>query len=54
MPRMLSALGGKTMELLSRSQRMSNRKLKSATGWTPRWPSAKDGLRDAVRALYSG
>jgi len=53
MPKVLSALGGKTLELLSRSQRMSNRKLKSATGWTPRWPSAKEGLRDAVRALYS-
>jgi nucleoside-diphosphate-sugar epimerase len=51
MPKMLAALGGTTMELLSRSQRMSNRKLKSATGWTPRWRSAKEGLRDAVREL---
>jgi nucleoside-diphosphate-sugar epimerase len=53
MPKVLAALGGTTMELLSRSQRMSNRKLRSATGWVPKWPSAREGLSDAVRALYS-
>ncbi|MBK5189051.1 MAG: NAD(P)-dependent oxidoreductase, partial [Gemmatimonadaceae bacterium] len=37
MPRLLVALGGKSMELLSRSQRMSNAKLKAASGWTPKW-----------------
>jgi nucleoside-diphosphate-sugar epimerase len=51
MPRWLSAVGGKTMELLSRSQRMSNTKLKSATGWRPRWRSAREGLPAAVRGL---
>ncbi|HEV7993841.1 MAG TPA: NAD(P)-dependent oxidoreductase [Gemmatimonadaceae bacterium] len=51
MPAWLGAFGGKTMELLSRSERMSNRKLKRVTGWTPRWPSARDGLRAAVEEL---
>ncbi|MEP7064508.1 MAG: NAD(P)-dependent oxidoreductase [Gemmatimonadota bacterium] len=53
MPKLFETLGGSTMELLSRSQRMSNRKLRSATGWASKWPSAKDGLADAVRTLYS-
>jgi nucleoside-diphosphate-sugar epimerase len=51
LPRCLSTLGGKTMELLSRSQRMSNAKLKTASGWTPRWRSAREGLPAAARAL---
>ena len=51
MPRILSALGGKTMELLSRSQRVSNAKLKAATGWSPRWPSAREGVPAAIEKL---
>ena len=51
MPKLMAMLGGKTIELLSRSQRMSNRKLKVSTGWSPRYPSAREGLPAAVRAL---
>ena len=51
LPTWLGALGGKLMALLSRSQRMSNGKLKAATGWSPRWPSAREGLREAVEGL---
>ena len=54
LPRILSALGGKSMELLSRSQRMSNARLKAETGWSPRWPSARDGVPAAIRELKSG
>lgn len=50
-PRWLAKLGGSTVELLSRSQRMTNAKLKAASGWTPRWRSAREGLPPAVRAL---
>lgn len=50
-PHLLAALGGKTTELLSRSQRMSNAKLKAASGWSPKWPSATDGLPAAAREL---
>jgi nucleoside-diphosphate-sugar epimerase len=53
LPGWIVALGGRTMELLSRSQRMTNARLKNASGWTPRWRSVRDGLRVAVRALGS-
>jgi len=53
LPAWLTTLGGKSVELLSRSQRMTNAKLKSAVGWSPQWPSARDGLRLAATALRS-
>ncbi len=51
MPRWMAALGGRTMELLSRSQRIANRKLRDASGWRPRWPSARDGIPAAAHEL---
>jgi nucleoside-diphosphate-sugar epimerase len=51
LPGWLAALGGPTMELMSRSQRITNARLKGASRWAPRWRSARDGLRAAVRAL---
>jgi hypothetical protein len=51
MPRWMTALGGKTFESLSRSQRMSNGKLKEATGWVPKWPSVREGLPTGVNLL---
>lgn len=51
MPEWIGRFGGKTAELLSRSERMSNAKLKRATGWSPRWPSAREGLRAAIEQL---
>jgi nucleoside-diphosphate-sugar epimerase len=53
MPRALVALGGSSMELLSRSQRMSNAKLEAASGWSPRWASAREGVPAAVRELVA-
>ncbi|MBA2686226.1 MAG: NAD(P)-dependent oxidoreductase [Gemmatimonadaceae bacterium] len=50
-PRFLAALGGASVECLSRSQRMSNAKLKAATGWSPKWASAREGLTAAVRSF---
>lgn len=44
MPGWMVRLGGSTMELLSRSQRMSNRRLRSASTWTPRYPSVREGF----------
>jgi 2-alkyl-3-oxoalkanoate reductase len=49
-PRWVAAIGG-AVELLSRSQRMTNAKLKRASAWTPRWRSAREGLRAAVAEL---
>jgi 2-alkyl-3-oxoalkanoate reductase len=51
LPRWLLSLGGSSLELLSRSQRMSNTKLKTASGWTPKWRSAREGLRHTIHAL---
>jgi len=36
---------GELLELQSRSQRVSNRPFKDATGWAPEVPSLRDGLR---------
>jgi nucleoside-diphosphate-sugar epimerase len=44
LPRWLTRLGGSTAELLARSQRMSNHKLRAASGWAPRWPSVREGF----------
>jgi nucleoside-diphosphate-sugar epimerase len=51
LPRILAAMGGKTTELLSRSQRMSNARLKLETGWSPKLCSVRDGIPVAVREL---
>ena len=51
-PGWIASFGG-IIELLSRSQRVTNAKLKAASGWTPHWRSAREGLRSAVRTLYS-
>jgi len=52
--RLLPAWAGKLMgslgELLSRSQRISNRRLR-ALGWVPRYPSARDGFRAMAAEL---
>jgi nucleoside-diphosphate-sugar epimerase len=47
LPAALSKFGG-LMELFSRSQRISNGKLKSVSPWRPKWASARTGLMDAV------
>jgi nucleoside-diphosphate-sugar epimerase len=51
MPLWLTKLGGSTMQLLTRSVRMSNAKLKGATGWSPKFRSAREGLPAAVHTL---
>jgi len=50
MPVWLEKING-TMQLLSRSQRMSNAKLKRASGWSPLWKSAREGLPKAVEQV---
>jgi 2-alkyl-3-oxoalkanoate reductase len=53
-PTWLTPLFGSIGEMASRSQRMSNRKLKSASGWKPRFPSVREGWRDIVAHLDAG
>jgi len=50
-PRWLTWLGGATLELASRSLRLSNARLRAASGWAPRWRSVREGLPEAVRQL---
>lgn len=42
-PRWLWRLGGSVGETLARSQRISNRALRTASGWRPRFPSVREG-----------
>jgi nucleoside-diphosphate-sugar epimerase len=52
-PAWLSHLAGSLGETLARSQRMSNRKFRQASGWSPKSASVGDGWRDATRAAAS-
>lgn len=51
-PRWLAGivLGGPAKYILQ-SQRVSNRKFKEATGWSPRYPSVREGFRQAAAVL---
>jgi len=49
MPKLFEVLGGSSVALLSRSQRMSNRKFRDDTGWRPSTPSMRDAWADLVR-----
>ncbi len=51
-PASMAMLGGSAMRLLSRSERISNAKLRRASGWTPKWRSAREGLCEAVRRIF--
>ena len=54
LPGWLVKLAGPTMELLGRSQRMSNRKLREAAGWAPAFPSAAAGWKDVAMRMREG
>jgi nucleoside-diphosphate-sugar epimerase len=45
LPKVLAKVGGENSRFLMRSQRVSNRRFKEATGWAPRYPTAADGWR---------
>jgi 2-alkyl-3-oxoalkanoate reductase len=49
-PSWFSHLLGSLGEMFSRSQRISNQKLRGL-GWAPKYPSAKEGWKDLVRNL---
>jgi nucleoside-diphosphate-sugar epimerase len=46
-------LVGKKAGYLVRSQRVSNRRFKEATGWAPRYPSVREGLPQVIAAATS-
>ena len=39
-----------SIEALTRSQRISNRRFQRATGWTPRYPSVREGWRQMLNS----
>jgi nucleoside-diphosphate-sugar epimerase len=43
-PAWIAKLGGSIGETIARSLRISNGKLRAASAWTPRYPSAREGL----------
>lgn len=45
LPSWVTPLMGSLGKLLARSQRVSNRRLRDATGWAPRVPNAREGFR---------
>ncbi|HEX3160900.1 MAG TPA: NAD(P)H-binding protein [Gemmatimonadaceae bacterium] len=51
LPPWAARLMGSMGELLARSERMSNRKLRDESGWTPRYRSAREGYRAVADAL---
>lgn len=57
-PRWAAALAaglvGSLGELLGRSQRISNAKLRGASAWAPRFPSAREGFRAVAAAMAAG
>jgi nucleoside-diphosphate-sugar epimerase len=50
LPGVFVKLGGQKSSVLTRSQRVSNKAFESATGWTPRYPSAREGWKAIVDA----
>lgn len=52
-PQWLSRFGGSLAELLARSQRISNRRLREESGWAPQYPSVREGWAAVVESLGS-
>jgi nucleoside-diphosphate-sugar epimerase len=50
-PAWLASLMGSVGPLLARSQRVSNRKLKMASDWTPAYPSMREGWPATLREM---
>ena len=51
LPAWVTVLGGSTMRLLARSQRISNRRLRAASGWAPRYPDARSAWPDVIGSM---
>jgi nucleoside-diphosphate-sugar epimerase len=50
-PAWMTALGGSMLKLMSRSERVSNRKFREASGWAPKYPTASDAWDEVLREL---
>ena len=50
-PAWMTAIGGSMLKLMSRSERVSNRKFRDASSWAPKYPTASDAWGDVLRSL---
>jgi nucleoside-diphosphate-sugar epimerase len=50
-PAWMTAIGVSMLKLMARSERVSNRKFREASGWAPKYPKASDAWGDVLRAL---
>jgi len=50
-PAWMTAIGGSMLRLMSRSERVSNRRFRDASGWAPKYPKASDAWGDVLRSL---
>ena len=50
-PAWMTAIGGSMLRLMARSERVSNRKFRDASGWAPKYPKASDAWGDVLHAL---
>ncbi len=53
LPSWTAVLFGSLGEMLARSQRISNEKLRAATNWTPQYPSVRDGFPVMVAEMQA-
>jgi nucleoside-diphosphate-sugar epimerase len=51
LPTWVTSVGGSLMRLLARSQRISNAQLRAASGWRPRYASARSAWPDVLGSL---
>jgi nucleoside-diphosphate-sugar epimerase len=51
LPLWMVRFGGSIGETLARSLRLSNRELRTVTGWQPRYPSGREGWHAAAEAI---
>lgn len=52
-PKTVVKAAGSKASYLMRSQRVSNRRFKEATGWSPRYPSVREGMPPVIAAATS-
>jgi nucleoside-diphosphate-sugar epimerase len=50
-PAWLAKLGGPALRFMARSERISNRKFRDATGWAPNYPSVHEAWSDVLESL---
>ncbi|MGH9205718.1 MAG: NAD-dependent epimerase/dehydratase family protein [Acidimicrobiales bacterium] len=50
-PAVVAGIGGSKTRLLARSQRVSNKRFRQASGWAPLYPSAREGWPAVVAQL---